>query len=123
MDLLRDELQSELKRRGFQVSRPDQADKRLANFPFAAESAAGNARQGKLSGLLLLTDILRWNVDSRQFIGVIADFKLIRIADGAMLWQRRYQRAVPTPSATNLGQASSDAVKIIVRAIFEPAGS
>lgn len=122
MDLLRDELQSELKQRGFQVSRPDEADKRLINFPFAAETAAGNAREGKLSGVLLLTDILRWNVESKKFIGVIADFKLIRIADGATLWQRRYQRAVPTPSATNLAQASSDAVKMIVRDIFKPAG-
>ncbi|HKA33753.1 MAG TPA: metal ABC transporter permease, partial [Candidatus Binatia bacterium] len=122
MDLLRDELQDELKRRGLRVSRPEESDKRLANLPFAAATAAGNARQGKLSGLLLLTDILRWNVDSRQFISVVADFKLIRISDGATLWQRRYQRAVPTPSATNIGQASSDAARIIVRDLFEPAG-
>ncbi len=120
MDLLRDELQDELKRRGFQLSRPDDADKRLANLPFAAETAANNARQGKLSGLLFLTDLLRWNVDSKQFVGVVADFKLIRIADGATLWQRRYQRAVPTPGATNTAQASKDAARIVARDLFAP---
>ena len=121
MDLLRDELQSEFTQRGFKVSRPEEADKRLANLPFAADSAAGNAREGRLSGHLLLSDILRWSIDSKQFVAVVADFKLIRIADGATLWQRRYQRAVPTPGATNISQASSDAVKIMVRELFDPA--
>jgi hypothetical protein len=118
MDVLREALQTELTQRGFKQSYPEKADKRLASFPFATEAAVNNARQGKLSGLLFLSDILRWNADSKQFISVVADFKLIRIADGAVLWQRRYQRAVSTPSATNLSQASTDAVKIIVQDLF-----
>jgi ABC-type Mn2+/Zn2+ transport system permease subunit len=118
MDVLREELEKELARRGFKQSYPEQTDKRLASFPFATEAAVNNARQAKLTGLLFLSDILRWNADSKQFISVVADFKLLRIADGAVLWERRYQRAVPTPSATNLSQASSDAVKIIVRDLF-----
>lgn len=118
MDLLRDGLQKELTQRGLKVSFPDQVDKRLANFPFATEAAAGAAREVKLSGLLFLTDILRWSAESKQFISVVADFKLVRAADGAVLWQRHYQRAVPTPSATNTGQASADAVKAIARDLF-----
>jgi ABC-type Mn2+/Zn2+ transport system permease subunit len=118
MDVLREELERELARRGFKQSHPEQTDQRLASFPFATEAAVNNARQGKLTGLLFLSDILRWSADSKQFISVVADFKLLRIADGTVLWERRYQRAVPTPSATNLSQASSDAVKIIVRDLF-----
>jgi ABC-type Mn2+/Zn2+ transport system permease subunit len=121
MDVLREQLRQELARKGFKMSQPEQADKRLASFPFNAESAATAARQGNLTGVLFLSDILRWGVDSKQFVSVIADFKLIRISDGATLWQRRYQRAVPTPSATNIGQASSDAAKIVAGDLFEPA--
>jgi ABC-type Mn2+/Zn2+ transport system permease subunit len=118
MDVLREELHGALKQRGHNVSLPEDADKRLANLPFAADSASGNARQAKLSGLLFLSDITRWNAESKQFIAVVADFKLIRIGDGVTLWQRHYQRAVPTPSATNLAQASVDAAKIVVRELF-----
>jgi hypothetical protein len=119
MDALRDALLKELGQRGFKMSQPEQADKRLASFPYSTESAAGAARQAKLTGVLFLSDILRWNVDSRQFISAVVDFKLLRITDGAVLWETRYQRAVPTPSATNVGQASTDAVREIVRQIFE----
>ena len=35
-----------------------------------------------------------------------------------VLWERRIQRAVPTPSATNLGQAYTDSVKEVVRDLF-----
>jgi hypothetical protein len=69
--------------------------------------------------VVFLSDIQRWSAESKQFIAVVADFKLVRIADGATLWQRHYQRAVPTPSATNLSQASSDAAKVVVRELFE----
>jgi len=48
----------------------------------------------------------------------LVDFKLIEVDDGTVLWERRVQRAIPTPSATNLGQASADAVRAIVRELF-----
>jgi ABC-type Mn2+/Zn2+ transport system permease subunit len=118
MDVLRESLQKELIQRGFKLSQPERSDKRLSSFPFGTEQAVRTARQGKLSGLLFLSDILRWNADSKQFLSVLTDFKLVRIADGAVLWERRYQRAVPTPSATNLSQASTDAVKIIMQDLF-----
>jgi ABC-type Mn2+/Zn2+ transport system permease subunit len=118
MDLLRESLQKQLAQREFKISMPEQTDKRMATFSFSTDAALSAARQAKLTGALFLADILRWNVDSKQFVSVVADFKLVRIADGAVLWENRYQRAVPTPSATNVGQASADAVKIIVRELF-----
>ncbi len=123
VDLLREEIASELKQRGFKVFYPEQIDPRLINFPYPTESAAAVAREAKLSGYIFLSDVLRWSVDSKQFVAVVADFKVVRLSDSAVLWQRHYQRAVPTPSATNIGQASSDAAKIVVRDLFEPAGS
>jgi ABC-type Mn2+/Zn2+ transport system permease subunit len=119
MDLLREALQKQLAQREFKISMPEQTDKRLASFSFSTDAALSAARQGKLTGALFLADILRWNVDSKQFVSVVADFKLVRIADGAVLWETRYQRAVPTPSATNPGQASGDAVREIVRELFK----
>ena len=49
---------------------------------------------------------------------VLVDFKIIRIDDGVVLWERRVQRAVPTPSAPYLGQAYMDAVKIVAHDLF-----
>ena len=65
-----------------------------------------------------LGEIRRWEVEAQKFVRVLAEFKLIRIDDGAVLWERRVQRAVPTPSATNVGQASTDAVREIVHDLF-----
>jgi ABC-type Mn2+/Zn2+ transport system permease subunit len=118
MDLLRDDLRRELEQRGFRVTLPEQTDARFPAFPAEAGNAVRLAHEGKLSGLLFVSEISRWEADSRQFVRVFADFKLVRINDGAVLWQRRIQRAVPTPSATNLGQAYSDSVKEVVRDLF-----
>jgi hypothetical protein len=118
MDLLREALHKQLAQREFKISMPEQTDKRMATFSFSTDAAVGAARQAKLNGALFLADILRWNVETRQFVSAVVDFKLVRIADGAVLWETRYQRAVPTPSATNVGQASTDAVKEIMRQLF-----
>jgi hypothetical protein len=53
----------------------------------------------------------------QKFVCVVADFKLVRVDDGAVLWQRQVQGAIPTSSAT-LGQASTGAVKAIVHDLF-----
>ena len=50
---------------------------------------------------------------------VLAEIKLMRISDGAVLWETRVQPdASSTTSATNLGQAYMDAVKAVVHEIF-----
>jgi hypothetical protein len=87
-------------------------------LPADTGAAVRVAREGKLSGLVFTSEIRRWEVEAQKFVRVLVDFKLIRIDDGAVLWERRIQRAVPTPSATNVGQASTDAVRAIVHDLF-----
>jgi hypothetical protein len=117
MDLMREHLKNELEHRGYRVFLPEQKDARLAAFPMEPGAAVRVAREGKLSGLALVSDIRRWEVEA-GFVRVLADFKLIRIDDGTVLWQRSAQRAVPTPSATNVSQASTDAVRMVVEDLF-----
>jgi hypothetical protein len=112
---LREELRHELEQKGFRVDIPEQKDPRFPAFPVDPGNALRLAAEGKLNGLLFVSEIARWDVDSRQFVRVFVDFKIIRTADGAVVWQRRIQRAIPTPSATNLGQSYADSVREVVR--------
>jgi ABC-type Mn2+/Zn2+ transport system permease subunit len=118
MDLLREELQTQLEHRKIQSALPEALDPRLAAFSADPQSAARTARAGKLAGVVLVADILRWDGEAQKFVRVAADFKLIDIASGAVLWSARVQRAVPTTSATTLGQAYMDAVKAVVQDII-----
>jgi ABC-type Mn2+/Zn2+ transport system permease subunit len=118
MDLLREELRRELEQKGFHIDLPEKTDARFPAFPVDTDNVLRLAREGKLAGLLFVSEISRWEADSRQFVRVFADFKLIRTSDGSVVWERRIQRAVPTPSATNLGQAYADSVKEVVRDLF-----
>jgi ABC-type Mn2+/Zn2+ transport system permease subunit len=118
MDLMRDSLRQELEQKGYRVTLPENTDTRFPPLAADANGAARVAREGKLSGLTFVGEIRRWEVEPQKFVRVIADFKLIRIDDGAVLWERRVQRAVPTPSATNVGQASTDAVREVVHDLF-----
>ena len=117
-DLLRENLQTELTQKGFQISLPEEKDARFPAFPADTGTAARVAREGKLSGVVFVSEIRRWETDTQKFVRVVVDFKLLRVDDGAVVWERRIQRAVPTPSATNMGQASTDAIKEIVRELF-----
>jgi ABC-type Mn2+/Zn2+ transport system permease subunit len=118
MDVLRDSLRQELQQNGYRVRLPEEIDTRFPPLPADAGSAARVAKEGKLSGLLFVSEIRRWDGEPQKFVRALIDFKLIRIEDGSVLWERRIQRAVPTPSATNMGQASTDAVRQITRDLF-----
>jgi ABC-type Mn2+/Zn2+ transport system permease subunit len=118
MDLLRDSLQAELARRKVQIALPESHDPRLGAFSPHPASAAQTARDGKLSGLLLLTDIQRWNSDGR-LLSTRVDFKLLRISDGGVVWEKDVRRVTVTTGTGHVGQASSDAVKEIVRELFD----
>ena len=78
MDLLRDDLRRELERTGFRITLPEQTDARFPAFPADTSNAVRVAREGKLSGLIFVSEISRWEADSRQFVRVVAHFKLIR---------------------------------------------
>jgi hypothetical protein len=118
MDLLRDDLRIKLDHKGYRVALPEDVDMRFPPLPSDPAGAVRVAREGKLSGLIFVSEIRRWEVESQKFVRVVVDFKLLRTGDGAVLWERRIQRAVPTPSATNVGQASTDAAKIVVEELF-----
>jgi ABC-type Mn2+/Zn2+ transport system permease subunit len=118
MDLLRDSLRQELEQKGYRVTLPEETDTRFPPLPADGKSAARVARDGKLSGLIFVSEIWRWEGESQKFVRVLVDFKIIRIDDGVVLWERRVQRAVPTPSAPYLGQAYMDAVKIVAHDLF-----
>ncbi|HEX7233332.1 MAG TPA: metal ABC transporter permease [Candidatus Binatia bacterium] len=118
MDVLREDLRTEFEQRGFKVALPEEVDARFTGFASNPDAAARLAREGKLSGALFVSEIWRWEGETQKFVRALVDFKLIQIDDGTVLWQRRVQRAIPTPSATNLGQASADAVRAIVRELF-----
>ncbi|MGH7872979.1 MAG: metal ABC transporter permease, partial [Candidatus Binatia bacterium] len=118
MNVLRDNLKNELAQRGFRVALPEDRDGRFPALPADSDVALRIAREGKFSGVILVSEIRRWEADVQKFVRVLVDFKLVRVEDGAVLWERRVRGAIPTPSATNSGQASSDAVKAIVRDLF-----
>jgi hypothetical protein len=118
MDLLRENLRTELEQRGFKISLPEEADARFPPFPADSAGATRMAREGKLSGMVFVSEIWRWEGETQKFVRAVVDFKLVRVDDGTIVWERRVQRAVPTPSATNLGQASTDAVKAILHDLF-----
>jgi hypothetical protein len=119
MDLLRDGLRSELERRKIKIAFPEAHDARMEAFSPQPESAARTARDGKLSGLLLVTDIQRWDADGRQLLATRVDFKLLRISDGSLVWEKNVRRVISTVGAGHMGQASSDAVKEIMGELFD----
>jgi ABC-type Mn2+/Zn2+ transport system permease subunit len=118
MDLLRDSLRQELEQKGYSIRLPEETDTRFPSLSTDSNGAVRVARDGKLSGLIFVSEIWRWEGESQKFVRVVVDFKIIRIDDGAVVWQRRVQRAVPTPSAPYLGQAYMDAVKIVAHDLF-----
>ena len=118
MDLLRDDLRREVEQKGYSVRLPEEVDARFPPFPADARIAVQLGREGKLAGLILVSEILRWEGYAQQFVRVAVDFKLVRLDDGSVVWNRRVQRAVSTPSATNQAQAYTDAIKAVVHDIL-----
>lgn len=118
MDVLRGSLRKELEQRKLVVSLPEERDARMQSFPFDASAAAANARAASLSGWLLLTEIRRWHTDGRAPLRALVDFRLVRIDDGALRWERQVQKTVPVLVAGRLDEASSDAIKEILREVF-----
>jgi len=118
MDLLRGSVKRELEQRRIAVSFPEERDARLQSFPFEAGSAATNARAANLSGWLLLSDIRRWNTDGRAPLSTRVEMRLVRIDNGAISWDKQFQKVVPIVGAARLDEASADAVKEILREMF-----
>lgn len=118
MELLRGGVQREIEQRQLNVALPEERDRRLQSLPFDGANAAANARQANLSGWLWLAEIRRWQSDGRGPLRAAVDMKVVRIADGATIWQRQIVKTLPSVGAVRLDELSSDAVKEILRDVF-----
>lgn len=117
-DILRGTLRKELEQRKITVSLPEERDLRLQSFPFEASGAAANARGTDLSGWLLLSEIRRWQTDGRSPLRTLVDFKLVRIDNGAVAWERQVNKTVPIAGSGRLDELTTDAVREILREVF-----
>ncbi len=79
MNVLRDNLKNELAERGFRVALPEDRDGRFPALPADSASALRIAREGKFSGVILVSEIRRWEAESQKFVRVLVDFKLLRV--------------------------------------------
>jgi hypothetical protein len=118
MSSLREELKQELEQRKVSVRLPEQHDRRLSALPLAAEPAARIARESGLAGFLLLSEIRRWDADASGLVRIWVELKLVRIADGGLLWERRVQKALAAPRTANAGAVHQDAVAEVMRELF-----
>jgi hypothetical protein len=120
MDLLRGGLRRELERRKIAVALPEERDARLRSLPADAQDAAAAAREGQLSGWLLLSDIRRWHTDGRSPLRAWVVMRLVRIDSGEVRWESEVQKISPLVGSGRLDEASNDAVKAILREVFRP---
>ena len=118
MDSLRASIKRELEQRKVRVRFPEEHDARLTVLPLGPEAAARIARQGGLDGSLFLSEIRRWDAEAAGLMRLWVDCKLVRIADGALLWERSVQQVIPVSRSGNLAEAHQDAVKEVVRELF-----
>ena len=117
-ELLRDALRREAERRKVPVRYLEEYDARLKSLPAAPETAARSGREFKMEGNLLLTEIQRWETEATGLMRARVEFKLVRIADGALLSERRVQKVTPVSRSGNPAEAQQDAVDQIAKELF-----
>jgi hypothetical protein len=118
MDLLRASVKREIGQRKAMARFPEEHDARFSVLPLGNEAAARIAREGGLDGALLLSEIRRWNADTAGLLRVWVEFKLVRIADGALLWDRRVQKVFPAGRSGNPAEMHNEAAREVVRELF-----
>ena len=118
MTLLRESLKRELEQRKARARFPEEHDARFSVLPLGHEAAARIAREGGLEGALLLSEIRRWDAEAPGLVRLWIEFKLVRIADAGLLWERRVQKILPANRSGNLAEVHQDAVKEVIRELF-----
>jgi hypothetical protein len=118
MELLRASLKRELEQRKVRARLPEEHDQRFSILPLGPEPAARIARQGGLEGSLFLSEIKRWDVEAPGLMRLWVDFKLVRIADGGLQWERSVQKIVPANRSANLAETYEDGVREVTRELF-----
>lgn len=117
-DALRASIQRELERRALQIRFPEDHDARLSVLPFEPEAAARIARSRNLEGVVLLSEIRRWAIEAPGLMRLRLEFQLVRIADGALLWQRSVRRVLPAHRSGNPAETVQDALREVTRELF-----
>ena len=100
MDLLRDNLQTNSSKKAFKFLFPRIKMRAFRRFPPTAQERLALAREGKLSGMVFVSEIWRWEGETQKFVRALVDFKLVRIDDGAI--------AVGTARATRHSYSERD---------------
>jgi hypothetical protein len=118
MTLLRGSLKRELEQRKVRARFPEEHDARFSVLPLGHEAAARIAREGGLEGALLLNEIRRWDGEAPGLVRLWVEFKLVRIADAGLLWERRVQKVIPANRSGNLAEIHQDAVKEVIGELF-----
>jgi hypothetical protein len=118
MASLRGAVKREMEQRKVKVAFSEERDARLAVLPLGAEAAARIARQSGLDGSLLLAEIRRWDVEAPGLMRIWVEFKLVRVGDGALLWERSVQKVIPATRSGNLAEVHDDAVREVVGELF-----
>ena len=118
MDLLRDALRRAAQQRKVQVRYPEEHDARLTALPLGSDAAARIARDANLEGVLLLSEIRRWDGEAPGLTRVSVELKVVRIADGAVAWERRVQKVVAAGRSGNPAEVHQDAIREIAKELF-----
>jgi hypothetical protein len=118
MDVLRAAVKREIEQRKAQARFPEEHDARFAVLPLGNEAAARITREGGLEGALLLSEVRRWESDTAGLLRVWVDLKLVRIADGALLWERRVQKVFPGGRTGNPAEMHNDAAREVAKDLF-----
>jgi hypothetical protein len=118
MDLLRASLKREIEQRTAKARFPEEHDARFSVLPSGNEASARIAREGGLDGVLLLSEIRRWEADVAGLLRLWVEFKLVRIADGALLWERRVQKVFPGGRSGNPAEMHNEAAREVARELF-----
>ena len=116
--LLRADIKQKMEQKGVRVIIAEEHDARLSVLPVAPEAASRIARQSGLDGTLFLSEIRRWDLDVAGLMRLWVEFKLVRIGDGTLLWERSVQKVMPVSRSGNLAELHNDAVREITRELF-----
>jgi hypothetical protein len=118
MTLLREQLRRELEQKKVRARFPEEQDARFSVLPLRHDAAARIAREGGLDGTLLLGEIRRWDADPSGLVRLWLEFRLVRIADGSLLWERRVQKVIAASRSGNLAEVYQDAATEVIRELF-----
>jgi hypothetical protein len=127
-DVLAGEARAQLSERGFRVTPPEAVDAAAeGHVPRSPHAAAEIAAHGKLDGLALYLEILRWEPDApvhTTFVIVGLSASLVDTASRNVVWQLyRQPEPIATPGEVTLESAYETAARKVMAEILSPFGA